>query len=490
MRTVIIGYGMAGARVAGDLLARDRTLDVTVLGGEPHPAYNRILLSSVLAGKADETATLLPPPRGERFRLHLGVSAVHLDRDARLVTASDGSTHPYDALVLATGSQPLIPKLDGLVDPLVFRTLDDCRRITEAAADARSALVLGGGLLGLEAARGLAARGLTVTVAHRLGHLMERQLDPFAGGVLTRTLADLGINVLLDAEPVAVTDNGPGLRFADGAEARADLLVLSCGVLADTALAQSAGLSVGRGILVDDELRTSDPDIFAIGDCAEFPGSITGLVAPAWAQAGVVADLLTGADPTARFRPVPVVTRLKAAGIDLAAMGDSAGVGWADDAVIYADPPRGRYAKLIIRNDRLVGAIMLGDNPGIGAVIQHFDRQTPLPGDPRPLLLGRPGAGTPGDEESAPVSTSPALMPDAAIVCRCNAVSKGAIKRAWLTGERDLTAATRAGTGCGGCLDVVTGIASWLSAVDGTAAALGDSTVDSNDLTTPEVVRG
>ncbi len=470
MRVVIVGYGMAGARLAGDLLARDRQLDVTVLGAEPHRAYNRILLSNLLADKVSEEATELPQPRGEQLRLHLGTAAAAIDSGARTVSTVDGTVYPYDALVLATGSTAIVPRIDGLVDPLVFRTLDDCRRILKSADGARTALVLGGGLLGLEAARGLAARGIAVTVVHAVGHLMERQLDPGASAVLDRTLRDLGIEVRLNAAAVGGLPDSAGLRLADGTELTADLTVVACGVRPEVDLARSAGLDIGRAVRVDDQLRTSDPAIYAIGDCAEYPGAISGLVAPAWAQAEVVADLITRADPEVRYHPVPPVTRLKAAGIDLAAMGECSDAvdSYDEDSLTYADPARRRYAKLVIRGGRLAGAIMLGDHPGIGAVIQHFDRQTLLPADPRPLLFARPGEGR-GTGGEAPADT-PAHMPDAAIVCRCNGVTKGELTKAWLHGSRDLCAATRAGTGCGSCRDVVNGIASWLSTVDSPGA--------------------
>ncbi|MBQ1015731.1 NAD(P)/FAD-dependent oxidoreductase, partial [Micromonospora sp. M51] len=343
-----------------------------------------------------------------------------------------------------------------------FRTLDDCRRILAAADGARSALVLGGGLLGLEAARGLATRGLATTVVHPREHLMERQLDPAAGAVLAGTLAGFGVTVQLgvSATGVATDANGVRLDLADGRSLHADLLVLSCGVRPDTALAQAAGLTVRRGVVVDDRLRTSDRSISAIGDCAEHDGVLTGLVAPAWAQAQVLADVLTGTDPLARYRPRPVVTRLKAAGIDLASMGDAAG-GEPGEELTFADPARGTYARLRIRDERLIGAILLGDNPAVGTVIQLFDRGHPVPTDRRALLLGR-ALGAVGATPAA----SPALMPDAATVCQCNTVSKGALVRSWRSGARTVdavVAATRAGTGCGGCRDAVSGIVAWLS---------------------------
>ncbi|WP_262283070.1 FAD-dependent oxidoreductase [Micromonospora sp. MA102] len=472
-RIVIVGYGMAGARLAAELHARGGDRKVTVLGAEPHRAYNRILLSTLLAGKIDEPDLELVEVAGHGADVRTGAAVTAVDRAAREVRTADGDRHGYDHLVLATGSRALVPPLPGL-DPLPdrvvpFRTLDDCRRILAAARGARRALVLGGGLLGLEAARGLAARGLDVTVVHPVGHLMERQLDEPAGAVLAGTLAELGVRTRLGVTATGVAADAHGVRLdlGDGDPLAADLLVLSCGVRPDTALAAAAGLAVDRGVVVDDRLRTSDRRISAIGDCAQHDGTLTGLVAPAWAQARVVADVLTGDDPLVRYRPRPVVTRLKAAGIDLAAMGDAAGApdgGGPVEELTFADPARGTYARLRIRDERLTGAILLGDNPAVGTVVQLFDRGAPVPADRRSLLLGRAFGAAP-----ATPAASPALMPDAATVCQCNDVSKGALVACWRAGARtvaDLSAATRAATGCGGCRDAVAGIAGWLAEVD------------------------
>ncbi|RAO11146.1 Nitrate reductase [Micromonospora noduli] len=467
-RVVIVGNGMAGARLAGELHAREGDRKVTVLGAEPHRAYNRILLSTLLAGRIDEPDVELTEAAGHGVDLRSGVPVIAVDRSAREVRTDDGERIGYDHLVLATGARAVVPTLPGL-DPanlpervVPFRTLDDCRRILAAADGARSALVLGGGLLGLEAARGLAARGLATTVVHPREHLMERQLDPTAGAVLAGTLAGFGVSVQLGVSTTGVAADASGVRLdlADGRSLHADLLVLSCGVRPDTALAQAAGLTVRRGVVVDDRLRTSDRSISAIGDCAEHDGVLTGLVAPAWAQAQVLADVLTGTDPLARYRPRPVVTRLKAAGIDLASMGDASSGGPGEE-LTFADPTRGTYARLRIRDERLIGAILLGDNPAVGTVIQLFDRGQPVPSDRRALLLGR-ALGAIGATPAA----SPALMPDAATVCQCNTVSKGALVRSWRSGARTVdavVAATRAGTGCGGCRDAVSGIVDWLS---------------------------
>jgi assimilatory nitrate reductase electron transfer subunit len=471
MRIVVIGYGMAGARVVTELRSRRDDLDITVIGAEDLGAYNRILLSNVVAGKAAERDVMLRPVAGERVHVRTGSTALAIDRDRRVVSTSDGDEIPFDRVVLATGARAILPPIKGLVrddgalpDRVAsFRTLDDCRRILELARGSRRAVVLGGGLLGIEAARGLAARGLTVTVLHAAGHLMERQLDRGAGRVLATTLGALGVESRFDVVTTAVKvrDDGITVMFADDEPIDADLLVVACGVRPDVALAEAAGLAVERGVVVSDQMVTSDPAIFAIGDCAQHRGAVTGLVAPAWAQADVVADVLSGVRPLARYRTAPAVTRLKASGIDLAAMGDVADVPDADE-ITYVDSGRGTYAKLVVRDERLLGAIMLGDNPAVGTVIQLFDRDGRVPADLRSLLLGRSAPG----ESSTSAEPSPVLIPDAAVVCRCNTVTKGGVVAAWRAGAADVAAvaaATRATTGCGSCHGAVAGILQSLS---------------------------
>jgi assimilatory nitrate reductase electron transfer subunit len=468
-RIVVVGYGMAGARVAAELRARGDDTKVTVFGAEPEHAYNRILLSAVLAGKVTEPDVALVGVAERGVDVRTGVEVVAIDRTHRTLTMDTGEQAAYDHLILATGGRPVVPPLAGL-DPgrlppqvTVFRTLADCRRILAAADGARTAIVLGGGLLGLEAARGLAGRGIEVRVVHAVGHLMERQLDPAASGVLVDTLTRLGITTSLDAAATGVAAGGSGvvLTLGDGRELTADLLVISCGVRPETRLAAAAGLAVRRGIVVDDRLRTSDPSISAIGDCAEYGDSPSGFVAPAWEQARVLAAALTG-DRHARYQPLPPVTRLKADGIDLAAMGSlDAGT----EQLTFADPVRGTYARLAIDAGRITGAILLGDNPAVGTVIQLFDRGAPVPVDRRSLLLGRSSGGA----ATAPATENPALIPDAATICQCNSVSKGKLVAAWRAGAHrsdQMVAATRATTGCGTCRSAVEGIVDWLTKTD------------------------
>jgi assimilatory nitrate reductase electron transfer subunit len=466
-RVVIVGCGMAGARLADELRRRDPLLEITMVGAERHPAYNRVLLSSVIAGSLTPTDVWLPEVPG--IDLRLGTSATGIDRAERRLRLSDGSTVDYDVLVLATGSRAWIPPTDGLrtddgeLAPGVaaFRTLDDCHRILEQAEPGQPVAVLGGGLLGLEAARGLVGRGCLVSVVHPVGHLMERQLDPAGGRVLAKTLEELGIEIRLGVLAARYLP-GDGLKLDDGSIVAADLVVVAAGVHAETSLAEDAGLTVDRGVVVDDSLRTNDPRVHAIGDCVRHPGTVSGLVQPAWEQAAVLADLITEVNPAARYRGTPVVTRLKARDIDLAALGDvHTEVDSADAEVLcLQDPARDRYAKLIIRDDRVTGAIVLGFPDAAATITQLYDRGVPAPSDRLALLLGR----------SLPaVAHSPADLPASAVVCRCNTVSKGQLVKAWRAGARgvdELVETTRAGTGCGSCRDTVRGIADWLSAAE------------------------
>lgn len=475
-RVVVAGYGMAAARFVAAVRQRDprgSQVSLTVLAAERHGAYNRVLLSSVLGGRlAPEDVRLHEDGWEDAHDVRLAHrTAVALHRHRRAVECADGATIGYDTLVLATGSRPHIPAVAGLRGPdgglapgvACFRTLDDCRAITAAAAGG-PVIVLGGGLLGVETARGLAARGAAVTIVHRPGHLMERQLDRGAARILVGWLRELGIGVLLGAH-AARWAPGEGLLLADGTGVPGATLVVAAGAVAETGLAAASGLRCDRGVLVDDRLRTSDPFVRAIGDCAQHPRAQAGLVQSAWDQAEVLADLLSGADPAARYGGTPTVTRLRAHGIDLASMGEPLAGDEGDDAcetLRFEDPARRRYARLTLRDDRVAGAVMLGLPDAAATVIQLFDSGAAAPSDRLALLLGR----TLPPETAAGTA---AALPQAAIVCRCNSVTKGALAAAWERGARtvpSLTAATRAATGCGDCADAVTDLATWLSAQD------------------------
>ncbi|MFF5261276.1 FAD-dependent oxidoreductase [Actinomadura viridis] len=484
---VVVGNGMAGARLVSEIRARDPRVPLTVFGAEARRPYNRVLLSNVLAGAARADQIGLVDPAwyaAGGVDARLGVEVVGVDREARTVHGSDGSAVPYGTLVMATGSSSFVPPIPGTEGGLpagavAFRTLDDCEAIIGAAEGARRAVVIGGGLLGVEAARGLAGRGLEVTVAHLAGHLMDRQLDAGAGKVLARTLGRLGIRARLEAVVTGIrAAPGPGgaarvngVELAapgGGAEAAevldADLVVLACGVRPEVSLARAAGLEVDRGIVVDETLRSvTDPSVRAIGECSQYGGTVYGLVAPAWEQAAVLADLLTGADPLARFTGAREITRLKAAGVDLVAMGETH---HGDDdpeveIIRFADASRGTYKKVAIRGGRVIGGILLGETATAGTLTQLYDRAAPPPADRLSLFFTGVGGARPAD--------SPVRMPDSATVCHCNNVSKGQILACWEKGARtaeDVAASTRASTGCGGCQDTLAGILGWLAEQD------------------------
>jgi assimilatory nitrate reductase electron transfer subunit len=466
-RIVVVGHGMAGARLATELRRHDPAADrvaITVVGDEPHTAYNRVLLSTVLSGALDLDAVHVHETK--RVDLRLGVAATAVDRAGRHVRLSDGSGLPYDALVLATGARPRLPHIDGLPDPGIttFRTRDDCARIVAGARPGVPVAVIGGGLLGLETARGLVGRGCLVTVVHPTAHLLDRQLDAPAARILLRGLERLGIEFRLGSPAVRYLP-GDGLTLADGSHVPGELVIVSAGVLPETGLARAAGLAVDRGVLVDDALRTNDYRVHAIGDCAQHESNTTGLVQPAFDQAAVLAARLTGADPGARYRGTPVVTRLKAKGIDLATLGDvSADPG--DDlpadveVICVQDPARGRYAKLVLRDERVVGAIMLGLPDAAANVIQLFDSGGRVPSDRLGFLLGR--ALPPGMSDTGSVGD----LADNALVCRCNSVTKSRLVKAWQDGAHDtaaLATATRASTGCGSCTALVGELAEYLT---------------------------
>ncbi|WP_302675461.1 FAD-dependent oxidoreductase [Rhodococcus sp. W8901] len=474
-RVVIVGNGMAGARLAEELRRHERDparLEVVVFGAEPRAAYNRILLSNVLAGSITARDTRLRPDdwwARNHVDVRIGVRVEAVDTGSRVVRGGDGTVLGYDEVVLATGSTSFVPPVEGLdvaaAGVVAFRTVEDCDRIADAAAPGCRAVVLGGGLLGLEAARGLLLRGVDVTVVHPKAVPMERQMDAGGGTVLTRVLTGLGMRLLLNRRAKTLRGNGTErlLVLDDGTELPADLVVLTAGIRPDTALARDAGVVVDHGVVVDDGLRTSAPHLWAIGECAQHRGEVYGLVQPGWEQAAVVADRITGADPESEYRGSETVTRLKAHDIDLASMGDVGADLHSEnhEVLTVADPARGRYAKVVVRDERIVGAVLLGSPDVVGTVTQLFDAGLPVPHDRMVLLTGRGAAAT--------ESVSPAGMPGGAVICRCNSVTKSNLTVAWRSGARSpaaLATATRATTGCGGCSAAVEGICEWLRSSD------------------------
>jgi NAD(P)H-nitrite reductase large subunit len=439
---------MAATRLVEELVARDVPgLEVTVVGDEPGPAYNRILLSAVLEGTHPEGEIALQDrafPADHGVTLLTGTRVAEVDRDAHEVVLEDGRRLAYDRLVLATGSIPTLPPIRGIVTPEgrlhpkvhAFRSLADCRSLDAAVPGSRRAVVVGGGLLGIQVARALSVRGLEVDLVEGTSHLLSSNVGVQAGAVLARCMRRLGTEVYTHTRAVRLTEEG--LRLDTGYTLPADLVVLTAGGRPATAIAKRAGLFVRRGIVVDAQLRSvTDERIHALGDCAEHGGRTPGFVPPAWEQAGVLARVLAGED--ARYDGSRVVARLRATGLDVAVMGDPEHA--EGEVVEVANPITGTYRKLVVRGGVIEAAVMVGDLSRVGLLTQLFDRRTVLaPEEPGVLLMG-----------DAPAVTGP--LPDDAEVCACAGVTAGRIRAC-----RDLPTAvaeTRATTGCGGCARTV-----------------------------------
>ncbi len=451
---LVLGTGMAGAKVVEEVLARapDR-FQIRMFGAEPNGTYNRILLSHVLAGHSDPRKLWLNPREWYEERgvyLHSGVKAETIDRERRVIIGGGGKiVEPYDYLVVATGSRPFVPPLENgrLRGVFVFRTLDDCAAIGAHAGQCDRAVVLGGGLLGLEAASGLLNYGLDVTVVEMAPQLMVQQLDSPASLLLQRKLEAMGVHFKLNAKTTKIVGESEveGVAFADGSTLDADLVVISCGIQPNVDEARTAGLVVERGIVIDDQMRTSDPDIFAVGECAQHRGRVYGLVDPIYEQARILADVIAETTPDARYVGSKLATTLKVMGIDLTSMGDIHGGDGACEIVSRLDDVSGTYKKFVLREGRLAGAILLGEADPLGRFSRFFKDGTTL--DQSALdLLANPG----GFAGEADVSS----LPDDAQICNCHTVAKGTIVQAIKAGKCTVGAigdCTKAGTGCGTC---------------------------------------
>ena len=450
-RLAIVGNGMAAGRLLDELLRRNaHTLfEIAVYGEEPHGCYNRILLGRIIGGGTADEITLKSPEwyadRGVTF--HAGTTVTRLDTTGRAVHTEEGGTHPYDVAVFATGSRPVVPPLDGLrtangkpkPGAFVFRTVDDCRQIRGYARPASSAVVLGGGLLGLEAAKALCDLGLHVTVVHLADTLMNRQVDATGGAFLRRAVERAGIfaRTGVAAAGVRGDDRVTALVLKTGEVLPADMVVLACGIRPRVDAAEASGVPVKTGIVVNDLLATAVPGVFAVGECAEHAGKVYGVVPPIWEQCEVLADILTGANPLARYRGSKLYTRLKVADVEVASMGVTE-PGESDEVIQVIEDRRGIYRKLVIRDGKLIGAVLVGETDSAPALARWFDRGDPLP----PNRLD--------------VFCSPDVSPAAADpeVCNCHHVTESALVgaiRDGCTSLLQLSAATRAGTGCGSC---------------------------------------
>ncbi|MBJ8337603.1 NAD(P)/FAD-dependent oxidoreductase [Antrihabitans sp. YC3-6] len=473
-RLLVVGNGMAGARTVEEIIARNgRDLfEITMIGDEPYGNYNRIMLSHVLSGEAstdDEDLMLNPMSwyRENGVKLHVGDRATKLDRFAKQVTCESGRIVDYDVLIVATGSNTFFPNMDGLREPdgrlargvFGFRTIADTNGMLQQAqaGDDVAAVVIGGGLLGLEAAYGLRTQGLKVDVVHSPGHLMNQQLDARGGRLLRNKIESLGVGVHTSKRTTAVvrTPDGQvaGVGFADGSSIDADMVVVTAGIRPNVEFARGGGLVVERGIVVDDQMRCEDEgSIFAVGECCQHRGEVYGLVAPLWEQATVLAEHLTGTNPAAAYHGSRLTTKLKVAGVDVAAMGVQGPERDDDEYVQFYEPSTGTYKSVVVRDGRLIGATLLGDVSKVGFLSQAFDNKVALPAERISMLfdLGTPTA-----------ATSAAELADDAAVCNCNGVNKGQIVacvHAGATTVADVVAKTRAGKGCGSCKGLVADI--------------------------------
>ena len=483
-RVVVVGHGMVGSRFVQLLVAADPEVHVTVLGKEPLPAYNRVLLSSVVAGSTSPQVLGLAGPAHARVRVLTGVGAVSVDRVRRVVVDSRGEDHPWDELVLATGSAARVPPIqgvaydEGLVDGVfVLKDMADATGIVAAAERGRRAVVLGAGVLGVEVATGLARRGLAVRLVHLADRLMERQLGWEASQVATTSLGRLGITTHVGASVVGATTRRGRLesvRLADGTEIATDLFVMCTGTVPETMLARRAGLTVDRGVVVTDDLASpDDPHVHAIGDCAQPPAGGSGLVAQGWQQAAALVARLTDGSVDAAPDATHDVVRVKASGMSMVSMGLAGEVDPDDPrhrVVSLKDPERGRYVEVVVAGDHLVGATCIGD-PEVAATLSAlYTRSLPVPQDPALLLVRALAGGGP-----ASAAKRPEELADADRVCTCNSVSAGRIRDAVRAGCRtraDVAAATRAGTGCGDCAGVVEGL---VAATQDTPVEVGPS---------------
>ena len=457
-KLVVIGAGMASGRMLEHLTeAQPDAWEITLFNAEPRGNYNRIMLSPVLAGEQTYEGIITHDDdwygaRGITCRF--GEHVVKIDCERKVVEGQNGPV-PYDKLVIATGSAPFIIPVPGkdLPGVITYRDLDDTNAMIEAADKGGKAVVIGGGLLGLEGAAGLAGRGMDVTVLHLMGHLMERQLDEAAGYLLRRDLEARGITIKTQASTKAILGAGraEAVLLESGEVLEADLVVMSVGIRPETRLATDAGLTVARGIEVNAQMQTSDPDIYAVGECIEFDGNLFGLVAPLYDQAKALARSLM--DEADAFVVKDTATKLKVTGCDLFSAGDFADVPGRED-IVFRDPARGIYKRLVIEGDRLVGAVMYGDTAD-GAWFHGLIKDGSEIEELRETLIFGPAYQ--GGATADPLSAVAALPPEAEI-CGCNGICKGTIVSAIEGGATDLGAVrakTKASASCGTCTGLV-----------------------------------
>ncbi len=462
-RLVMVGNGMAGVRAIEELLkiSADQ-YEITIFGAEPHPNYNRILLSPVLAGEMTTQEIILNEfdwYKENGITLHVGKTVSQIDRAKRVVIAEDGTEAPYDRLVIATGSTPFILPIPGndLPGVIGYRDIKDTDEMIETAKTHKHAVVIGGGLLGLEAANGLKLRGMDVTVIHLGPWLLERQLDEVAGKMLQKSLEDKGLKFLLEKQTEALIAGESGrvaaVRLKDGMQIPADLVVMAAGIRPNYALAESSGLHCNRGLVVNDHMQTNDPKVYGVGECVSHRGIAYGLVAPLFEQAKVLANHLAGVG-TEAYEGSVTSTKLKVTGIDLFSAGEFMG-GEGTDEIILNDPAGGVYKKLVLKDNKLVGGVLYGDTADGPWYFQLLKDERDIHDIRDHLIFGQSLVGDAGHQGA----NRAASMSDDAEVCGCNGVTKGTIVKAitekGLFTLDEVKKHTKAASSCGSCAGLV-----------------------------------
>lgn len=451
-KVAIIGNGMAAGKLLDDIIRRDglSRMEITVFGEEPHGCYNRILLNQVLMGDPVDAITMKDrdwySSRG--VGLHTDSRVARVSSGVRRLWTESGSEHYFDKAVFATGSAPRIPRTEGLRQPdgtwkeglHAYRTIADADRIRMRCTRDGNAFIVGGGLLGLEAAKALRDLGMRVTVIHLYGTLLNRQVDIEGAAILKKSVEAAGIRVRTGCSIKAVIGarKVEAIDLGDGEVVRADMVVFASGVTPRVDVARDSDVPVNSGILVDDQMRTGLPGIFAVGDCVEHSGKVYGTIQPVYEQCAVLADVLTGANPAAAYKGSRVNTRLKVAGIEVASMGEIEPRDVDDEVVQTIEAKRRIYRKLVVREGRLVGAVLVGDASGAPALARRFERGDPLPHNRLDLFATPESQANDGDP----------------VLCGCHQVTESAVKEAVRSGCQTLKALgerTGAGTGCGSC---------------------------------------
>ncbi|MDB5328582.1 MAG: nasD [Phycisphaerales bacterium] len=450
----IIGHGMAGSRLLDELLARNATqrYTISIYGEEPGHAYNRIMLSKVLGGGDADAIRLRPADwhGGDDVKVLPNVRVDRIAAADRTLHTQDGQAIPYDVVVMATGSKPFVPPIPGTLNDdkkikagvFAYRTMDDVLQMRSKSRPGDAAVVLGGGLLGLEAAKALLDIGLHVTVVHLAPVLMDTQLDEAGGKMLQRLIERQGIFVRCGTTIKEITGEHQvrGVTLTDGTTLAADMVVMACGIRPRIDLAKASGIPVNRAVLVNDTLATHIPGVYAVGECAEHRGTVYGIVTPIWDQCKTLADVLCGQGKGARYEGSKLYTRLKVAGIDVASMGITKPQLASDQTIQIMEEEKAVYRKLILRDGKLVGAHLVGETSAAGQLIQLFDRAEPMPMTPLESLCAFAVGG------SGAVASRQ--------ICNCNVVSEAQIIDAITAGHASVEAVgvcTKAGTGCGSC---------------------------------------